>query len=75
MTKAAYSMFSGIIIIQIEVVQEPNQQPPNTFTTWKQQKSARRADHINKYARYIREPPVPQDHIKQGAYSWWLEER
>jgi len=21
------------------------------------------------------EPPVPQDHIKQGACSWWLKER
>ena len=59
-----------------EVIQEPTKRPPNAFTTWKQQKSAMRADHIDEYARYIREPPVPQDHIKQGgACSWWLEER
>jgi hypothetical protein len=57
-----------------ETVQEPKHHP-NAFTTWKQQKSARRADHIDEYARYTREPPVPQDHIKQGACSWWLEER
>jgi hypothetical protein len=57
-----------------EEVQEP-QQTPNAFATWKQQKSARRADHVDEYIRYIREPPVPQDHIKQGACSWWLEER
>ena len=59
-----------------EVIQKPTKQPPNAFTTWKQQKSARRADNIDEYARYIREPPVPQDHMKQGgACSWWLEER
>ena len=60
---------------QIEVIQEPKQQPLNAFTTWKQQQSARRADHIDEYARYTREPLVPQDYIKQGACSWWLEER
>jgi hypothetical protein len=57
-----------------EEVQEPKQ-PPNAFATWKQQQSARRADHVDEYIRYIREPPVPHDHIKQGACSWWLEER
>ena len=50
-----------------EVIQEPTKQPLNAFTTWKQQKSARRADHIDEYARNTREPPVSQDHIKQGA--------
>ncbi|KAK9326664.1 hypothetical protein V1520DRAFT_350826 [Lipomyces starkeyi] len=48
---------------------------PNVFTIWKLQKSARRADYVDEYVRHIREPPVPQDHIKQGARSWWLEER
>ena len=57
-----------------ETAQEPKHSP-NAFTAWKQQKSARRADYIDEYARYSREPPVPQDHIKQGACSWWLEER
>jgi hypothetical protein len=53
-----------------------NKQPPNTFTTWKQQKSGRRADYIDEYFRYIREPPIPHDYIKGGGvYSWWLEER
>jgi hypothetical protein len=52
-----------------------NKWAPNAFTTWKQQKSGRRADHVDEYFRYIREPPVPHDHIKQGACSWWLEER
>jgi len=52
-----------------------NKRPLNAFTTWKQQKSGRRADHIDEYFRYIREPPVPQDHIKQGTCFWWLEER
>jgi hypothetical protein len=52
-----------------------NKQPLNAFTTWKQQKSNRRADHTDEYFRYIREPPIPHDHIKQGACSWWLEER
>jgi hAT family C-terminal dimerisation region len=49
--------------------------PLNAFTTWKQQKSGRRADYIDEYFRYIREPPIPHDHIKGGACSWWLEER
>jgi hypothetical protein len=54
-----------------------HQRLPNTFTSWKQQKSGRRADHIDEYFRYIREPPIPHDHIKggRGACSWWLEER
>ena len=52
-----------------------NKRALNAFTTWKQQKSGRRADHVDEYFRYIREPPVPHDHIKQGACSWWLEER
>jgi hypothetical protein len=43
-----------------------HQRSPNTFTTWKQQKSGRRADHIDEYFRYIREPPIPHDHIKGG---------
>jgi hypothetical protein len=49
--------------------------PLNAFTTWKQQKSGRRADYIDEYFRYIREPPIPHDHIKGGVCSWWLEER
>ena len=53
-----------------------NKRPLNAFTTWKQQKSGRRADHTDEYFRYIREPPIPHDHIKQGgACSWWLEDR
>ena len=54
-----------------------NQRLPNTFSTWKQQQSGRRADHMDEYFRYIREPPIPHDHIKggRGACSWWLEER
>lgn len=51
------------------------QPDPNVFVTWKKQKSTKRADDIDEYFRYIREPPVPQDHIKQGVLSWWLEER
>jgi hypothetical protein len=47
----------------------------NAFITWKHQQSARRADDVDEYFRYIREPPVPHGHIKQGAYTWWLEER
>jgi hypothetical protein len=38
-------------------------------------KLARRANDIDEYFRYIREPLVPYSHIKQGACSWWLEER
>jgi hypothetical protein len=56
----------------IEVQEQSN---PNVFTTWKHQKSAIRDDHVDEYHRYIREPPTPQDHIKQGARAWWLEER
>jgi hypothetical protein len=51
------------------------QSDQNAFITWKHQKSAGRADDVDEYFRYIREPPVPQGHIKQGAYSWWLEAR
>lgn len=54
---------------------EVEQSNQNGFITWKHQQSARRADNTDEYFRYIREPPVPHDHIKQGAYSWWLEER
>jgi hypothetical protein len=54
---------------------EVEQSNRNIFITWKHQQSARRADNTDEYFRYIREPPVPQDHIKQGACSWWLEER
>jgi hypothetical protein len=54
---------------------EVEQLNQNGFITWKRQQSARRADNTDEYFRYIREPPVPQDHIKQGACSWWLEER
>jgi hAT family C-terminal dimerisation region len=57
------------------VSSEIEQSNQNVFITWKHQQSARRADNTDEYFRYIREPPVPQDHIKQGAYSWWLEER
>ena len=41
----------------------------NVSITWKHQQSARRADNTDEYFRYIREPPVPQDHIKQGTCS------
>jgi hypothetical protein len=44
-----------------------NKRPLNAFTTWKQQKSGRRADYTDEYFRYIREPPIPHDHIKQGG--------
>ena len=30
-----------------------NKWAPNAFTTWKQQKSGRRADHVDEYFRYI----------------------
>jgi hypothetical protein len=42
--------------------------------TWKRQQSARRANNVDEYYRYIREPPVPHSHIQQGVYTWWLEE-
>jgi hypothetical protein len=57
------------------ILTEVKQSNQNVFITWKHQQSARRADNTDEYFRYIREPPVPQDHIKQGACSWWLEER
>jgi hypothetical protein len=57
------------------ILTEVEQSDHNVFITWKHQQSARRADNTDEYFRYIREPPVPQDHIKQGACSWWLEER
>jgi hypothetical protein len=56
------------------ILTKAKQPDQNAFITWKHQKSARRADD-DEYFRYIREPPVPQGHIKQGACSWWLEER
>ena len=52
-----------------------NKRAPKALTTWKQQKSGRRTDYVDEYFRYIREPPISHDHIKQGACSWWLEER
>jgi hypothetical protein len=54
---------------------EVEQLNQNVFITCKHQQSARRADNTDEYFRYIREPPVPQDHIKHGACSWWLKER
>jgi len=42
----------------------------NAFISWKHQQSARRADDVDEYFRYIREPPVPNSYIKQGACSW-----
>jgi hypothetical protein len=45
------------------------------FIAWKHQQSARRTNDVDEYFRYIREPPVPHSHIKQGACSWGLEER
>jgi hypothetical protein len=35
----------------------------------------RRANDVDEYYRYIREPLVPHSHIQQGVYTWWLEER
>ena len=51
------------------------QPPNNAFTAWKQQKSGKGASNIDEYARYIREPLIPQDYIKNRACSQWLEER
>jgi hypothetical protein len=51
----------------VEAQEQPN---PNVFTAWKCHKSVNRADQVDEYYRYIREPPIPQDYIKQGARAW-----
>ena len=62
-------------VIQLWKRYHPSTSDSNAFITWKHQQSARRADDVDEYFCYIREPPVPHGHIKQRACSWWLEER
>jgi hypothetical protein len=41
----------------------------NAFITWKHQQLARRANDVDEYYRYIREPLVPYSYIQQGVYT------
>jgi hypothetical protein len=56
-------------VVQFWKRYRPSTGDSSAFISWKYQQSARRADNIDEYFRYIREPPVPHSYIKQGVCS------